>query len=165
MTIETRLRRLLEEISDYPQIAATISLDDNVIDKCELDSLDAVELTMAIEDEFTTEIPDEDTDNITTLRQMVAWLVKEGFSDSDIGSDWATPVRLPFSYEPDWDPADTEPIQINDDINDYVVVFPNATVVSGYDANLYDDLDIAREFASILVNRGIEATVYGLVKV
>lgn len=36
-----------------------------------LDSLDTVEVLMAIEDEFMIEIPDNDADNIHTVRQAI----------------------------------------------------------------------------------------------
>lgn len=36
-----------------------------------LDSLDTVEVLMAIEDEFMIEIPDEEADNMQTVREAV----------------------------------------------------------------------------------------------
>jgi acyl carrier protein len=41
------------------------------------DSLDAVELVMAFEDEFDVEIPDEEAEGITTVRQAVEYLEKK----------------------------------------------------------------------------------------
>nr|YP_010337209.1 acyl carrier protein [Pseudoerythrocladia kornmannii]QUE28289.1 AcpP [Pseudoerythrocladia kornmannii]UNJ16794.1 acyl carrier protein [Pseudoerythrocladia kornmannii] len=38
------------------------------------DSLDTVELVMAIEEEFEVEIPDEDAENIATLDQAVKFI-------------------------------------------------------------------------------------------
>jgi len=38
------------------------------------DSLDVVEMVMAIEDEFGIEIPDEEAEKITTVGQVVAYL-------------------------------------------------------------------------------------------
>lgn len=38
------------------------------------DSLDAVELIMALEDEFGVEIPDEDADSITTVQQAIDYV-------------------------------------------------------------------------------------------
>ena len=35
------------------------------------DSLDTVELVMALEEEFETEIPDEDAEKITTVQQAI----------------------------------------------------------------------------------------------
>jgi acyl carrier protein len=38
------------------------------------DSLDTVELVMALEEEFGCEIPDEDAEKITTVRDAVAYI-------------------------------------------------------------------------------------------
>ena len=38
------------------------------------DSLDMVELVMALEDEFETEIPDEEAEKITTVQQAVDYI-------------------------------------------------------------------------------------------
>lgn len=38
------------------------------------DSLDTVELVMALEEEFGTEIPDEDAEKITTIQEAVDYI-------------------------------------------------------------------------------------------
>ena len=38
------------------------------------DSLDTVELVMALEEEFETEIPDEEAEKITTVQQAIAYI-------------------------------------------------------------------------------------------
>ena len=38
------------------------------------DSLDTVELVMALEEEFETEIPDEDAEKITTVQQAIDYI-------------------------------------------------------------------------------------------
>ncbi len=38
------------------------------------DSLDTVELVMALEEEFETEIPDEDAEKITTVQQAIDFI-------------------------------------------------------------------------------------------
>ncbi len=38
------------------------------------DSLDTVELVMALEEEFEIEIPDEEAEKITTLREAIAYV-------------------------------------------------------------------------------------------
>lgn len=40
-----------------------------------LDSLDAVEVVMAIEDEFTIEIPDSEADKILSIADAVAYII------------------------------------------------------------------------------------------
>jgi NADH dehydrogenase (ubiquinone) 1 alpha/beta subcomplex 1 len=39
-----------------------------------LDSLDTVEVVMAIEEEFSVEIPDQEADNIKTAKQAVEYI-------------------------------------------------------------------------------------------
>lgn len=39
------------------------------------DSLDTVELVMALEEEFDIEIPDEDAEKITTVKQAIDYIV------------------------------------------------------------------------------------------
>ncbi|KAJ3094495.1 Acyl carrier protein 1, mitochondrial, partial [Phlyctochytrium bullatum] len=48
-----------------------LTLDSHFITDLGLDSLDQVEITMALEDEFNIEIPDRDADEILTPRQAV----------------------------------------------------------------------------------------------
>lgn len=38
------------------------------------DSLDTVELVMALEDEFNTEVPEEEYENITTIQEAVDYI-------------------------------------------------------------------------------------------
>lgn len=40
------------------------------------DSLDTVELVMALEEEFETEIPDEDAEKITTVKEAIDYIEK-----------------------------------------------------------------------------------------
>ena len=42
------------------------------------DSLDTVELVMALEEEFGVEIPDEDAEKITRVREAVEYIEKHG---------------------------------------------------------------------------------------
>ena len=44
-------------------------------DDLSLDSLDAVEVVMAIEDEFTIEIPDSEADKILSVSDAVAYII------------------------------------------------------------------------------------------
>ncbi|MDI6751401.1 MAG: acyl carrier protein [bacterium] len=53
-----------------------ITPDASYIDDLGADSLDTVELVMALEEEFGLEIPDEDAEKITTIDQTVVY-VKE----------------------------------------------------------------------------------------
>ena len=44
------------------------------VDDLGADSLDTVELVMALEEEFDVEIPDDDAENITTVKEAVAFV-------------------------------------------------------------------------------------------
>lgn len=44
------------------------------VDDLGADSLDTVELVMALEEEFETEIPDEAAENITTVQQAIDFI-------------------------------------------------------------------------------------------
>ena len=51
-----------------------ITMDTNLMKDLSADSLDAVEIIMAIEDEFGIEIPDEDAENIQTVQDLVKFV-------------------------------------------------------------------------------------------
>ena len=44
------------------------------VDDLGADSLDTVELVMALEEEFECEIPDEEAENLTTVRQAIDYI-------------------------------------------------------------------------------------------
>lgn len=51
-----------------------ISMETNLMKDLEADSLDAVEIIMAIEDEFDIEIPDEDAEKFQTVADLVGYV-------------------------------------------------------------------------------------------
>jgi acyl carrier protein len=51
-----------------------VALDKNFLDDLGADSLDIVELVMAMEDEFGFEIPDEEAENIRTVGDAVTYI-------------------------------------------------------------------------------------------
>ena len=51
-----------------------LSMDTSLMSDIEADSLDAVEIIMAIEDEFEIEIPDEEAEKFLTIRDIVNYL-------------------------------------------------------------------------------------------
>ncbi|MCK4494579.1 MAG: acyl carrier protein [Methylococcales bacterium] len=51
-----------------------VSSDSSFVDDLGADSLDTVELVMALEEEFETEIPDEDAEKITTVKLAVEYI-------------------------------------------------------------------------------------------
>ena len=48
-----------------------VTNDASFVDDLGADSLDTVELVMALEEEFETEIPDEEAEKITTVQQLI----------------------------------------------------------------------------------------------
>jgi len=53
-----------------------ITSEASFVDDLGADSLDTVELVMALEEEFGTEIPDEDAEKITTIQQAIDYIVE-----------------------------------------------------------------------------------------
>ena len=53
-----------------------ITQEANVVDDLGADSLDVVELVMALEEAFDLEIPDEDAENIQTVKDIFDYLGK-----------------------------------------------------------------------------------------
>ena len=58
-----------------------VTQDASFVDDLGADSLDTVELVMAFEEEFGLEIPDEDAEKITTVKEAIAFLKEKGVSD------------------------------------------------------------------------------------
>ena len=54
--------------------AEEMSLDTKIADDLGADSLDVVELLMAIEDEFSVEIPDEEIEKLKTIGDVVEYI-------------------------------------------------------------------------------------------
>ncbi len=52
-----------------------VTNDASFVDDLGADSLDTVELVMALEEEFETEIPDEDAEKITTVQQAIDFVM------------------------------------------------------------------------------------------
>ncbi|MGK5092050.1 acyl carrier protein [Deltaproteobacteria bacterium TL4] len=53
-----------------------ITMDSNFVDDLDADSLDIVELVMALEEEFGLTIPDEDAEKITTVQAAVDYITQ-----------------------------------------------------------------------------------------
>ena len=52
----------------------SVTMEASFIDDLGADSLDIVELIMALEEEFDTEIPDEDAEKIVTVSDVVDYI-------------------------------------------------------------------------------------------
>lgn len=70
-TIEERVKKIVaEQLAVKEEIANEASF----VDDLGADSLDTVELVMALEEEFECEIPDEDAEKITTVQQAIDYV-------------------------------------------------------------------------------------------
>jgi len=71
-TIEERVKKIvIEQLGvNEDQVVNSASF----VDDLGADSLDTVELVMALEEEFETEIPDEEAENITTVQQAIDYV-------------------------------------------------------------------------------------------
>ena len=58
--------------------AEKVTEDASFIDDLGADSLDTVELVMAFEEEFSIEIPDEDAEKITRVKEAVEYIESHG---------------------------------------------------------------------------------------
>jgi len=74
MVSEDRIKEIIVEQLGVEE--SEITTDASFIDDLGADSLDTVELVMAFEEEFGIEIPDEDAENIRTVKDVVDYLNK-----------------------------------------------------------------------------------------
>lgn len=58
-----------------------VTNDASFVDDLGADSLDTVELVMALEEEFETEIPDEDAEKITTVQNAIDFVTARAKDD------------------------------------------------------------------------------------
>ncbi len=70
--IEERVKKIVVEQLGVEEDQVTP--DASFVDDLGADSLDTVELVMALEEEFDCEIPDEEAENISTLAQATAYV-------------------------------------------------------------------------------------------
>ncbi|MGE0558251.1 MAG: acyl carrier protein [Burkholderiales bacterium] len=70
--IEQRVKKIVAEQLGVNE--ADVKSDSSFVNDLGADSLDTVELVMALEEEFETEIPDEEAEKITTVQQAVDYI-------------------------------------------------------------------------------------------
>ncbi len=68
-TVEQQVKKIVAEQLGVKE--EEVTNDASFVDDLGADSLDTVELVMALEEEFETEIPDEDAEKITTVQQAI----------------------------------------------------------------------------------------------
>ncbi len=71
-SIEERVTKIVAEQLGVAE--GEISASSSFVDDLGADSLDTVELVMALEEEFDTEIPDEKAEKITTVQQAIDYV-------------------------------------------------------------------------------------------
>ena len=70
--IEQRVKKIVAEQLGVKE--DEIKNESSFVDDLGADSLDTVELVMALEEEFETEIPDEDAEKTTTVQQAIDYV-------------------------------------------------------------------------------------------
>jgi acyl carrier protein len=78
--IEQRVKKIVAEQLGVNE--AEIKNESSFIDDLGADSLDTVELVMALEDEFETEIPDDQAEKITTVQQAIDYVTNHSKKDA-----------------------------------------------------------------------------------
>lgn len=73
---ETRVREIIAEQLQID--SSELKLESSFIDDLGADSLDIVELVMAMEDAFEMEIPDEAAEKITTVKNVLDYILTHG---------------------------------------------------------------------------------------
>ncbi len=73
-TNETRIKDIIVEQLGVNEDQVTA--DAKLLEDLGADSLDAVELVMAIEEEFGIEVPDEEAEKLTSLAQILSYVDK-----------------------------------------------------------------------------------------
>ena len=71
-SVEERVKKIVVDQLGVKEDEVTASA--SFVDDLGADSLDTVELVMALEEEFECEIPDEDAENITTVQQAIDYV-------------------------------------------------------------------------------------------
>ncbi|MSS76608.1 MAG: acyl carrier protein [Methyloglobulus sp.] len=71
--IEERVKKI---VAEQLGVKEDIANDASFVDDLGADSLDTVELVMALEEEFECEIPDDEAEKITTVQQAVDYVTK-----------------------------------------------------------------------------------------
>lgn len=71
-SIEEQVKSIVAEQLGVKEDEVTTAA--SFVDDLGADSLDTVELVMALEEEFETEIPDEDAEKITTVQQAIDFI-------------------------------------------------------------------------------------------
>lgn len=72
--VENKVKEIVIEQLDLDVEVADLNSSSSFVDDLGADSLDTVELVMALEEEFECEIPEEDAEKITTVQQAIDYV-------------------------------------------------------------------------------------------
>lgn len=72
-TVEERVKKIVCEQLGVKE--TDVQLSSKFVEDLGADSLDTVELVMALEEEFETEIPDEEAEKITAVQDAIDYIV------------------------------------------------------------------------------------------
>jgi len=72
MDLERKIKKIIADQLGIP--VAEIPNDSSFVEELGADSLDIVELVLAIEEEFEIEIPDEDAEKLLTVQQAIDYV-------------------------------------------------------------------------------------------
>ena len=73
-TVEDRVKKIVVEQLGVSE--DEVKPESSFVDDLGADSLDTVELVMALEEEFDTEIPDEEAEKISTVQTAIDYINK-----------------------------------------------------------------------------------------
>ena len=71
--VEVKVKKIISEQLGVPE--GDVKPEASFVNDLGADSLDTVELVMALEEEFGVEIPDEDAEKITTVQQAIDYVL------------------------------------------------------------------------------------------
>lgn len=72
-SVDERVKKLICEQLGVKE--EEVKAEASFVDDLGADSLDTVELVMALEEEFEIEIPDEEAENITTVKEAIDYIL------------------------------------------------------------------------------------------
>ena len=78
-TIMDKVRDLVATSAGIPK--AELKLESKFVDDLGMDSLDQIEATMAIEEAFGIDIPDQEVEELLTIKDMVEYIKKKKGGD------------------------------------------------------------------------------------
>ena len=72
--VENKVKEIVIEQLDLDVEVSELNNSSSFVDDLGADSLDTVELVMALEEEFECEIPDEEAEKITSVQQAIDYI-------------------------------------------------------------------------------------------